>query len=216
MMDTLAYLTCRLFGFLVSLLSYKQLNRVGKLAGSLAYYVHRPFRKKAMCSLAIAYGSSKNEKERKQIAKQSFQNLMITCLEFFRLKGSYRKLEEIAAFEENVQIRPLLEGDHGVIFLSAHQANWEIPFLLLTELYKGIAIGRPIKNKRLYRYILSIREMNGGKIVLPKNAIREGLRSLRRKEFLGIVGDQAYPESPYSYPFLAQGPGPLPHRPSCL
>ncbi len=91
---------------------------------------------------------------------------------------------------------------HGAIFLSAHQSNWEIAFIAMTEYYPGIAIGRPIKNKWLYRWLLSIREMNGGKIVLPKNAIRVSMRSLLKGTFLGIVGDQAYPDSPYSYPLF--------------
>ncbi|MFC2049337.1 hypothetical protein ACFLR2_01535, partial [Chlamydiota bacterium] len=95
-----------------------------------------------------------------------------------------------------------LNNKQGMVFLSAHQANWEIPFLALTERYKGVAIGRPIKNRWLYDWVLSVREMNGGKIVMPKNAIRAGIRALLRGEFLGIVGDQAYPESPYSYPLF--------------
>jgi len=202
MMQFLIYLICRTFGFFVSQLSYPSLHRLGNYAGLCAYYLHRPFRKKALANLAIAFGDSKSERERIHIAKKSFQNLMITCLEFFRFKKSQQHLEEIAIFQENSAVLTLLQQKQGIVFLSAHQANWEVPFLALTERYPGIAIGRPIKNKLLYQLILSVREMNGGTIVTPKNAIRASLKALLQGKFLGIVGDQAYPESPYFYPLF--------------
>ncbi len=69
---------------------------------------------------------------------------------------------------------------------------------------KGIAIGKSIKNKRLYRWVLSIREKNGGRIIAPRNAVKEGLRALRQGVFIGIVGDQGMPDSGYSFPFLGR------------
>jgi KDO2-lipid IV(A) lauroyltransferase len=201
-MRFLVYLVFSAFGFFVSLLSYKSLHRLGNVAGLCAYYLHRSFRKKAMANLAIAFGNIKCEKERKKIAKKSFQNLMITCLEFFRFKKSKENLEEIAILKENPELQHMLERKQGIVFLSAHQANWEIPFIALTKQYKGIAIGRPIKNKRLYQLVLSVREMYGGTIVTPKNAIRASLKALSQGKFLGIVGDQAYPDSPYFYPLF--------------
>ena len=201
-MNLLVYSAFRIFGFCISLLPYSCLHKIGNFAGTCAYYLHRPFRKKALANLAIAFGESKSEEERVRIAKKSFQNLMITCLEFFRFKRSRGKLSEIVTLQESPSVETLLDNQQGVVFLSAHQANWEIPFLALTDRFSGIAIGRPIKNKRLYKWILSVREMNGGKIVMPKNAIRAGIKALVKGEFLGIVGDQAYPESPYFYPLF--------------
>lgn len=202
MIHFLSYTLFRIFGFFISLLPYPILHRFGKLAGSCAYYLHTPFRKKALANLAIAYGERKSEKERKILARKSFQNLMITLLEFFRFKKSRNKISEIVTLIENTEVEALLSQKKGVVFLTAHQANWEIPFLAMTHRFPGIAIGRPIKNKRLYHWVLSVREMFGGKIVTPKSAIRQGLKALKEGKFLGIVGDQAYPESPYCYPLF--------------
>jgi KDO2-lipid IV(A) lauroyltransferase len=49
-----------------------------------------------------------------------------------------------------------------------------------------------------------MREKNGGKIVSPHNAVREGFRALKRGAFIGIVGDQGMPDSGYSFPFLGR------------
>lgn len=198
----IGYYLLRMIGGIISLLPYPTLHAVGRTLGVVIYYVHRPFRKKTMTNLAIAYGKTKSIEERRKIAKRSFQNLMITCLEFFRLKKSKGKLAEIVTMEGGEEVFKLIEKGQGIVFLTGHQANWEIPFIGLTAHAKGIAIGRPIKNKRLYEWVLSVREMNGGKIVMPRFAIKKGMEALGRGEFLGIVGDQAFPESSYSYPLF--------------
>lgn len=198
----IVYSFFRIFGFFISLLPYKAIHTLGRFSGSCAYYLHRSFRKKALANLAIAYGETKSEKERREIAKKSFQNLMITCLEFFRFNKSKGKLSEIVSLQENAEIEALLDSKQGIVFLTGHQANWEIPFLAMTDRYSGIAIGRPIKNKWLYKWVLSIREMNGGEIVMPRRAIKAGLKALKEGKFLGIVGDQAFPDSPYAYPLF--------------
>ena len=72
-----------------------------------------------------------------------------------------------------------------MIFFCGHQANWETLFIAGNKLFKGIAIGKPIKNILLYKWILSIREKTGGKIVDPKNALKEGLKNLRKVVTLG-------------------------------
>ena len=68
----------------------------------------------------------------------------------------------------------------------------------------GVAIGRPIKNKLLYNWVTSIRQKFGGKMIAPQNAIREGLRGLKKGAFLGIVGDQGMPNSGFSSPFFGR------------
>lgn len=196
------YFFLRVIEWVISRLSYRTLHALGRVAGILIYYVHTSFRKKTLTNIAIAFGKTKSEKERRKIAKRSFQNLTITCLEFFRLKKSKENFSEIAVLKECEEVISLLNKGQGVVCLSAHQANWEIPFVAITQFISGIAIGRPIKNKRLYEWVLSVREMNGGKIVMPKTAIKLGMEALKEGKMLGIVGDQAFPTSSYSYPLF--------------
>ena len=102
------------------------------------------------------------------------------------------------------QANEIYNQGKGIIFFCGHQSNWEVLFLDGTTRMEGIAIGKAIKNKRLYSWILSIREKNNGKIIKPRNAVKEGLRALRKGTFMGIVGDQGMPDSGYSFPFLGR------------
>jgi KDO2-lipid IV(A) lauroyltransferase len=137
------------------------------------------------------------------IAKKSFGNLFITCLEYGKL-AKEKHMEKIAYCLNPMQAQEILSQGKGIIFFCGHQANWEVLFLEGTCHMPGVAIGQPIDNPYLYRWILSIREKFGGKIFLPKQAVKEGLRALSKAKFLGIVGDQGMPEGGFCSPFLGR------------
>ena len=61
-----------------------------------------------------------------------------------------------------------------------------------------------LKNTSLYEWVVSIREKYGGTIIPPRQAIKGGLRALKQGKFLGIVGDQGMPESPYAFDFFGR------------
>jgi KDO2-lipid IV(A) lauroyltransferase len=161
------------------------------------------FRKRALSNLAMARSLRLSNDQIKDIAKKSFQNLMITCLEYekFAKEDDIHKIATCRNFETANQ---LLKDGKGVIFFCGHQANWEILFLEGTSRMPGVAIGKPTKNKYLYNWVLSIRQKFGGTIITPKNAIKEGLRTLKQAKFLGIVGDQGMPDSGFCSPFLGR------------
>lgn len=198
----ISYILLRILTFPFMFFSYRRLHAWGNRLGIMAYYLMPKFRKRALSNLALAKDLGLTESEIIKIAKESFQNLMITCLEYPKLSHE-KNITKIATCENPSQAEELLKKQ-GIIFFCGHQANWEILFLEGTKRMPGVAIGRPIKNHHLYKWILSIREKNGGKVVPPKNAIKEGMRALKNKCFLGIVGDQGMPDSGFSSPFLGR------------
>jgi KDO2-lipid IV(A) lauroyltransferase len=129
--------------------------------------------------------------------------LAITVLEYPRLFRE-KDFSKIINCENPETANHIYSQKKGIIFFVGHQSNWEVLFLDGTSRMKGIAIGRPTKNKRLYKWIVSIREKNNGRIITPKNALKEGLRNLRNGIFMGIVGDQGMPDSNYSFPFFGR------------
>jgi KDO2-lipid IV(A) lauroyltransferase len=188
----LSLMLIRLLTLPVLFLSYRQIHALGKFLGTISYYLIPKFRKRALSNLALAL--SLEEATLIKTAKESMQNLCINCLEYPKLSWE-KKISRVASCENPQQAAELIAQGQGVIFFCGHQSNWEILFLEGTSRMPGVAIGRPIKNRFLYHWILSIRQKYGGKIVPPQNAIREGLRALKKGCFLGIVGDQGMPDS---------------------
>ena len=183
---------------------YSWIHCIGKALGRLAYYFMRDYRKRALSNLALANDLRlTSEDELIRIAKKSFENLAINVLEYPRFDRETDFSRVIRC--DNPEIADALHRKgQGIIFFCGHQSNWEALFLDGTSRMKGIAIGKSIKNTRLYRWIVSIREKMGGRIIAPRNAVKEGLRALRKGIFIGIVGDQGMPDSGYSFPFLGR------------
>lgn len=182
---------------------YSWIHWLGKKFGSTAFHFMREYRKRALSNLALAKDLALTKHELVRVAKKSFQNLAINCLEYPKL-AQETDLSRVIRCENPEKATELYKQGQGIIFFCGHQSNWEVLFLDGTARMKGVAIGKAIKNKLLYNWIVRIREKNGGKIIAPRNAVREGLRALRKGIFLGIVGDQGMPDSGYSFPFLGR------------
>lgn len=184
-------------------LPWKRLHQLGAVLGLIAYYGLPKFRKRSLSNLALASDLKLSNSQIRRYAKESLQNLMITCLEYAKL-ASTKDIQEIAVCLNPEEASALVSQGKSPIFFCGHLANWELLFLEGTSRMPGVAIGRPINNVSLYNWVLSIREKFGGKIIPPKSAIREGLRGLKQGCFLGIVGDQGMPDSGFCSPFLGK------------
>lgn len=197
-----SYWTLRALGWPLSKLSYPSLHRVAQWLAFAGWALFPAARRRTLNNLAIA--TSFSEKERWEIGRQSLANLAMTCLDYLKLKQSKNNLSEIIVCDNPHVMEEVRQAGHGLVFFEGHQANWEVPFLYASAIMPGTAVGRPVKNPLLYRWLLSLREMKGGKIIPPKNALQEGLAALKEGRFIGLVADQALTTSSYSYPLFGR------------
>jgi len=206
MKDQIIYYFIRIFTYPLSFFPIKTIHLLGKIIGSLAFYIMPEYRKTALSNLALSnLNLKKKNKNIKKIARKSFQNLAINILEFLKLsKMKNENLKNFITCKNPQKAQKLYKNKKGIIFFCGHQANWDLLFIDGNLRMKGVAIARPIENKKLYKWLLSIREKTNGKIVNKKNGIKEGLKALREGKFLGIVTDQGMPSSNYSFDFLGR------------
>jgi KDO2-lipid IV(A) lauroyltransferase len=202
-MPYLSYLLFRLFTFPLRYLPYKLIHQLGKLVGLLVYYSYPKYRKRALSNLALATDLRLTPEQIVKTAKKSLQNLAITALEYPRLSIE-KNIHRLATCVNPEPAASMIKDGKGVIFFCGHQTNWEILFLEGTKRMPGVAIGRPINNDYLYRWVKALREKFGGTIIKPTNAYKESFRALKHGKFVGIVGDQGMPESGFSCPFLGR------------
>ncbi len=202
-MSYLNYLLFRVVAFPLQYLPYKVIHRLGNILGLLVYYGYPKYRKRALSNLALAADLHLTPDQIVQTAKKSLQNLAITALEYPRLSRE-NNIHRLATCENPEPSASLIKEGKGVIYFCGHQTNWEILFLEGTKRMPGVAIGRPINNDYLYRWIIALREKFGGKIIRPTNAYKEAFRALKQGKFVGIVGDQGMPDSGFSCLFLGR------------
>lgn len=202
-MPFLNYLLFRFFTFPLQHLPYKILHRLGNVLGLLVYYLYPKYRKRALSNLALATDLHLSPEQIVATAKKSLQNLAITALEYPRLSRE-KNIHRLATCQNPEPAASIIKSGQGIIFFCGHQTNWEILFLEGTKRMPGVAIGRPIKNHYLYRWITALREKFGGTMFRPTDAYRQTFRALKQGKFVGIVGDQGMPDSGFSCPFLGR------------
>ncbi len=201
--EIVSYALIRTLVFPLRWMPYSWIHNIGKVVGRAAFYCLSTYRKRTLSNLALARSLDLNNEQIVQTAKESFENLAINCLEYAKI-ASDKKLFETVQCQNPEVANELHAKGKGIIFFCAHQANWELLFLDGTTRMKGVAIAKESKNKKLYDWIVSIREQYGGKIIPQQMGLKEGLRALKAGSFLGIVGDQGAPGSGYSFPFFGR------------
>ena len=203
----LVYLLFRVLFFPFHFLPHSALRAVAKALSLFGYYFAPSLRKKTECNLAFASDLKLNKIEKKQLVQKSFYSLALTAMEYFYFNYFSKRLLRFVHVINKESFIDSITKEKNFIFLSSHSANWELPLLITSYFYKEAgqelaAIGRPIKNLYLYRWILRFRERFGCVMIDRSKALKEARPFLRKGGSLGIAADQALPESPYSYPFL--------------
>lgn len=187
--------------FLFDHLSYSFIQKLGYLLGSLLYYGFAKYRKRVLSNLSLAKDLNLNEKDLKKTAIASLRSLATAFLEFPKFYHE-KEIQNIAYCKNPEVAKKFIDQGQGVIFFCAHQANWELFFLEGCSRMPGVAIGRKQNDQTFYDFVLKVRTRFGGKIIEPKNAMKEGVKALKEGKFLGIVGDQGMPESAFQSNFL--------------
>lgn len=197
-MHLVSYLIIRSFLYCISFLTLRQIQLLAALLTPFCYRFIPKYRKRALSNLTLAKELNFTVDQVKDISKKSLFHLIVTAFEYGKL---YRvnSLTSICHCINPEATDALLDQKKGVIFLCGHQSNWELLFLDATTRHFGTCIGKPIKNKRLYNFILSIREKFLGFVIEPKNAYKGCIKALKNGHFVGIVGDQGLTESSFSY-----------------
>ncbi len=190
--DYLVYLIARAVAASFQVLPEKAAMGVGTALGNLAYFLDFKHRKIALNNLELALGETYPERERRAIARKNFVNLARNFVVFCRIPKIRRNtLARTVKFHGKKPVMDALARGKGIIFFLAHLGNWEVmvtlPLLLKRTLY---AVGKPLRNPYLDRWITGIREYFGVEIVSSRGAAKALLRLLRENEMVGILADQ--------------------------
>ena len=180
----------KLVGFYVSRLPRRITLVIGGWLGTLAFWLAPQQRELACdhlrCSLTLS-----DERRVRTIAKQCFQHLGKTVVEFMQFPRLDRaQIQRYVTFEGVEHVEQALAEGKGAIILTGHFGNWE---LLAASISATVApltpIVRELRSPRLNALVSRYREKAGYATIDRDTGIRQALQCLRRNELLGIVAD---------------------------
>ena len=182
--------TAKLIGCFVSRLPRPATLALGGRLGALIFWLARRQRELACQQLQRSLDLP-DERRIRAIAKQCFENLGKTVLEFMQFPHiNSKKIQQYVSFEGIQHAEQALAQGKGAIILTGHFGNWE---LLAAGISATIApltpIVRELRSPRLNALVSSYRERAGYATIDRDTGIRHALRCLKRNELLGIVAD---------------------------
>ena len=207
------------FALLARLLPLSVLHDIGDAVGSLLYCILRPRREIAMANLARVFGDRFDRWERARIVNFSVRNMAKTMLELLKVPWmSEEELRDFAPVRGVEHLRRAAEGEGGAIVVTGHFGNWEVLAASIARLgYDLSVIARDANDQDTANIINRSREM-AGEQVLPRESVRQMLRTLREGKLIGILPDQHTERGGVWLPFMghpactATGPATLAHR----
>ncbi|MCE2416253.1 lysophospholipid acyltransferase family protein [Candidatus Poribacteria bacterium] len=177
-------------GFCVSRLPRSVTLAIGGWLGVLVFWL-APQQRELACDHLRGSLTLSDERQVKVVAKQCFENLGKTVVEFMQFPRLNRKqIQRHVTFAGTEHVQQALALGKGAIILTGHFGNWE---LLAASISATIApltpIVRELRSPRLNTLVSSYREKAGYRTIDRDTGVRHALRCLKRNELLGIVAD---------------------------
>jgi KDO2-lipid IV(A) lauroyltransferase len=187
----LEYFGYRLIEFFAAYLPEILLIPKANFFAFLAFHILKIRRDVSLENLRIAF-PEKSEKERVAIAYGSYKHFALMMLEFMRLiRWTPEQLQKMVEFESGKIMKELMRENKGVIINSAHFGNWEIIVSYFSEFWMPTTgVQQKQKNPYINRRMAQHRNRWGMEIIYSQGAVKNGLKALKRKRMLGLLGDQ--------------------------
>jgi len=192
MIDFVVFIAYKVFEFKVKILPKSLMKNGLILFSRLIYLFDNKHKKIAMVNLNLVYKDRKTIEEKKEIIKQSYQNLVYNLYEFVENQHlNLEQLEEKVEVENEDIILEAIKSKRKIILVSAHYGNWELIGSYCSRKYKPMTnVGRPMNNEYLNKDLRKSRNLNNSEM-LDKNSAAKGLiKALKSDRMVGLVVDQ--------------------------
>jgi KDO2-lipid IV(A) lauroyltransferase len=181
---------------------------LGVRFGTLAFWVARGERRKALKSLAQAF-PEKTEAERLVLARACFRHLGAAMFEVGCTAALARELKPLVAWpqEDRRVLEAALARGKGVVFVSGHVGNWELlARRVASEGFPCQSIAKETSDPRLTALVERFRARGGVRSIWrgQEGAARHMLRTLKNGEILGLLIDQDTKVQSFFVPFFGE------------
>lgn len=189
--DQLGYWFLSAFAVFMRALPLKVALGFGALLGRIVFFVSNR-RRVAYSDMKAAFEGEYHGRALWRRVMDHYENhgrMLVEVLRFPLLDKEF--LEKNIEIEGLDRYQNLVKQNKGIVLLTAHFGNWE-----LLQIVSGI-LGRPVhalareqKFPKLDGFLNKLRESHGSVAIMRGMGIRAMLKSLKRGDLVGLLGDQ--------------------------
>lgn len=164
---------------------------LSQMAGWLAILFPLREKRVGMANINAVFGTSKTEKEKRQILATSFATFCQTMLDVFWFsRNPDKRILKYVEFE-NSPLKDSFFENKPVVCITAHMGSWEIMGQACALMGADMAsIAAAIKNPVVDRILIEQRERTGQTIIPQKGALKSLIARFRKNGKAAFVLDQ--------------------------
>jgi KDO2-lipid IV(A) lauroyltransferase len=180
---------------------------LGRRVGSLAWYVARRERRKALANLSIAFPDWSDSKKQETI-RAMFQHLGMSVFELAWMPNlTAESRARLTVIEGLDRIMEIIDSGRGVVTFTAHCGNWEWLSYITGMCGRPVSVlQRERETPEMNRYITKLRA-TGGVHTIDRGSgtsARDMIASIRRGGMLAFVLDQNIRTESVKVPFFGK------------
>lgn len=157
--------------------------------GLFLFHVLRLRRNVVEQNLEIAFGKTKSLAERRRIARRTYQNGVLSIIEFLQpepLFGAQHHVVASHGYEHFEKVR-----QQGAIILTAHLGNWEtMPAYAKQQGVELTTLIKPLHNPLINDNVVRTRCRDGMQVLSITSSMKPLVSAVRRGRWLVFLSDQ--------------------------
>jgi len=159
--------------------------------GTIAYYLSARYRNVSFANLDFIFEDKLTQKEKINITKYSFKNLMFNFLHLMEIRHmSEESLHKKVSIQNIEAVKKAHKDGRAIIYISAHYSSWELGFSALGSYVENIAgVFKKMNNLAYQEWVLESRARFGNSALEKSNVIKPLIKQLRQKKAVGIIID---------------------------
>jgi len=193
MIDYIYLFIYKFFSFLAKLLPKSIMDFLLKGLSWFAYNIDKKHQHIINANLKLAFGDSLGQKERDNIGKRTFYNLLQTIIGFMRRNGrSKEELLKNITFRNEHILKEAIAHNKKIIFVTGHYSNWELLPPAITSKFgiTLVGIGRKLDSDLMDKVLIENREQFGVEMLYRRGGMKGALKSLKESKAIGLLLDQ--------------------------
>ena len=194
MLDYLYLGLYKLFGFLLWILPEFLIRVLMKGLAWLAYTFSAKHKKIINQNLDLAFNSSLDDKNKKEIGIKAFMNLIDTVFGIIKRDGMKKNdVLKNVSFEGEEIINRYIKEKKNFVLVTGHYGNWELLSQSIAIKFNLtlVGVGRKLDSDLMDRVLKENRERFNVEMVYKKGAIKGCIKAINQGKTIGILTDQA-------------------------
>ncbi len=168
-------------------------KKIFLMLGTIAYYISSRYKNIAFTNLDFAFDSKMSEKEKDEITRYSFKNLLLNFFHLMEIK-KLSKDEILSKLTVNnfEAVQKANDENRAIVYITPHYCAWELGAVSVGLVDKPLnAVFKKLKNEVYQDWMLSSRNKFGNKSIEKTNVLKPLIKMMRAKEAVGIVIDSS-------------------------